>query len=350
MASKREAGGKKRRYPWWLEMLAAIGVASTITVVLTLFFAIGRRPSRLVPTQSPAVDSPEFLAAVAGTAGTPIRAGGTIRLLNNGVEFFPALLQALHEAKHTIDFAVYIWEPGQACDDVSTALIERARAGVQVRVLLDGMGALKIPGDTVDAMKKAGVKVETFRPARFGKLTRFHKRNHRRAIVIDGEVGFTGGAAVADKWAGDADTPEHWRDTMVKVTGPPASTLQSAFAQTWAYSGGERSSLPRAPAARRAACSTPASPALLRATITPSRSSSYSPSPPPAGASTSPRPTSCPTRAPGASWRSGPGRESTSASCSPTSTPTPSRSGWPATAITRSCSNRGSASTNTRAR
>ncbi|PYQ11948.1 MAG: cardiolipin synthase B [Acidobacteria bacterium] len=239
MASKREAGGKKRRYPWWLEMLAAFGVASTITVVLTLFFAIGRRPSRLVPTQSPAVDSPEFLAAVAGTAGTPIRAGGTIRLLNNGVEFFPALLQALHEAKHTIDFAVYIWEPGQACDDVSTALIERARAGVQVRVLLDGMGALKIPGDTVDAMKKAGVKVETFRPARFGKLTRFHKRNHRRAIVIDGEVGFTGGAAVADKWAGDADTPEHWRDTMVKVTGPPASTLQSAFAQTWAYSGGE---------------------------------------------------------------------------------------------------------------
>src|SRR5439155_21540937 len=200
-ADGEQAGGRGQEAPLSVvEMLAAIGVASTITVVLTLFFAIGRRPSRLVPTQSPAVDSPEFLAAVAGTAGTPIRAGGTIRLLNNGVEFFPALLQALHEAKHTIDFAVYIWEPGQACDDVSTALIERARAGVQVRVLLDGMGALKIPGDTVDAMKKAGVKVETFRPARFGKLTRFHKRNHRRAIVIDGEVGFTGGAAVADKW------------------------------------------------------------------------------------------------------------------------------------------------------
>jgi cardiolipin synthase len=227
------------KYPWWLETLAAIGAAATIAVIITLFFSVGRRPSRLVPTQAPAVDSPAFLAAVAGTAGTPILRGGTIHLLNNGVEIFPALIQALHEARHTITFAVYIWEPGQVSDQVSAALIERARAGVQVRVLLDGMGGLKAPGETIDAMKKAGVKVEKFRPPRLGKLTRFHQRNHRRAIVIDGEVGFTGGAAVGDKWLGDADTEEHWRDTMVKVTGPPAASLQSAFAQLWAYASGE---------------------------------------------------------------------------------------------------------------
>jgi cardiolipin synthase A/B len=226
-------------YPWWLETLAAIGVAAVLAVIITLFFAVGRRPGRLIPTQAPQVDAPEFAAAVAGTAGTPLRKGGTVHLLNNGVEFFPALLQALAAARQTITFSVYIWEKGQVNDQVSAALIERARAGVQVRVLLDGMGAMSAPGETVDAMKKAGIKVATFRPPRFGKLTRFHQRNHRRAIVIDGEVGFTGGIAVGDKWLGDADTEEHWRDTMVKVTGPPAASLQSAFVPLWAYASGE---------------------------------------------------------------------------------------------------------------
>ena len=239
MAKNEKAGKKKLDYPWWLETLAAIGAAATIAVIITLFFSVGRRPERLVPTQAPAVDAPEFLAAVAGAAGAPLRKGGTVHFLNNGVEFFPALLQALRAAKQTITFTVYIWEAGQASDQVSAALIERARAGVQVRVLLDSMGALKAPDDTIDAMKKAGVKVETFRPLRLGKLTRFHQRNHRRAIVIDGEVGFTGGMAVGDKWLGDADSKEHWRDSMVKVTGPPAASLQSAFAPLWAYASGE---------------------------------------------------------------------------------------------------------------
>jgi cardiolipin synthase A/B len=238
MAKGKEAK-KKHGYPWWLETLAAIGAAAIIAVIITLFFSVGRRPGRLAPTKAPPVDSPEFLAAVAGTAGTPVRTGGTVHLLNNGVEFFPALLQAIGAARQTITFSVYIWEPGQVNDQVSAALIERAAAGVQVRVLLDSMGALHAPSETIDAMKKAGVKVETFRPLRLGKLTRFHQRNHRRAIVIDGEVGFTGGMAVADKWLGDADSKEHWRDTMVKVTGPPAASLQSAFAPLWAYASGE---------------------------------------------------------------------------------------------------------------
>jgi cardiolipin synthase len=239
MAKNKEAAKKKHGYPWWLETLAAIGAAATIAVIITLFFSVGRRPGRLVPTQAPAVDAPEFLAAVAGTAGAPLRKGGTIHLLNNGVEFFPALLQAIRAAKRTITFTVYIWEAGQVSDQVSAALIERATAGVEVRVLLDSMGSLHAPSHTIDAMKKAGVKVETFRPLRLGKLTRFHQRNHRRAIVIDGEIGFTGGMAVADKWLGDADSKEHWRDTMVKVTGPPAASLQSAFAPLWAYASGE---------------------------------------------------------------------------------------------------------------
>ena len=170
MAKKDASGKRTLKYPWWLETLAAIGVSATLAVIITLFFAVGRRPGRLIPTQAPAVDAPEFIAAVAGTAGAPVLKGGTVHLLNNGVEIFPALLQALRAARHTITFSVYIWEAGQVSDQVGAALIDRARAGVQVRVLLDGIGAMKAPGETIEAMKKAGVKIETFRPVRFGKL------------------------------------------------------------------------------------------------------------------------------------------------------------------------------------
>jgi cardiolipin synthase len=138
-----------------------------------------------------------------------------------------------------VNFAAYIWEDGQASDEIFAALTERARAGVQVRVLLDGVGGLRAPEEGMAALRAAGGLVEPFRPPRFGKLTRFHKRNHRRALVMDGEVAFTGGVAVADKWLGDADSPEHWRDTMSRFTGPPASTIQTAFVSLWAPVAGE---------------------------------------------------------------------------------------------------------------
>jgi cardiolipin synthase len=180
----------------------------------------------------------EFLRSLAGNVGAPLRSGGEVRLLDNGA-FFPALLAALANARRTINFTVYIWEPGRASDQVFAALEERARAGVEVRVLLDGLGCLGVPEEDVEALKAAGGKVERFRPPRLGKFTRFHKRTHRRAIVIDGTLGFTGGSAIADKWMGDASSPEEWRDFMVEVTGPLAATLQSAFVPIWAHSTGE---------------------------------------------------------------------------------------------------------------
>jgi cardiolipin synthase len=218
---------------------AVLGFLSLCTVLITLFSPLGRRPPDVHITAAPPVRSPEFLAAVAGTAGTPLRSGGTVQLLNNGVGFFPALVNDLRAAQRTIHFSVYIWEPGEANDQVFAALVDRARAGVKVRVLLDGLGGMKAPDKDVDALKAAGGQVERFSAPRFGKLTRFHKRNHRRSIVMDGRVGYTGGMAVGDKWVGNADTEEHWRDAMVRVTGPLAATLQSAFVSPWAQTSGE---------------------------------------------------------------------------------------------------------------
>lgn len=227
----------KNDYPWWLETLAAVGTAALIAGLITLFSSAGRRPGQLFATEAPPVDSAEFLSAIAGVAGGPLRTGGSAQLLNNGKEFFPSMLEAFRGARKSINFSTYIWEKGQVSDQMLAAFVERARAGVQVRVLLDGMGGMKAP--SMDELKAAGGKVVVFRPARFGKFTTFHKRNHRRAIVIDGTVAFTGGAAVDDQWLGNAENKEQWRDTMVRVTGPLALTLQSAFADVWAAASGE---------------------------------------------------------------------------------------------------------------
>ena len=228
---------KKDGFPWWMTTLASFGAVAIVAGIITLFSSAGRRPGQLWATQAPPVSSAEFLSAISGVTGGPLRTGGTAQLLNNGKEYLPAMLEAFRGAQKTIDFSAYIWEKGQISDQFLAVFLERARAGVQVRVLLDGMGGMQAP--SMDELKAAGGKVVVFRPARWGKFTRFHKRNHRRAIVIDGTVAFTGGAAVADHWLGDAANEEQWRDTMVRVTGPLAQTLQSAFADIWAFASGE---------------------------------------------------------------------------------------------------------------
>jgi cardiolipin synthase len=227
-------------HPGWLLFLALVGLLAITGVVLTLFFALGRRPDRLRAPHVPALDPPDdFLLALAGTVNAPTRAGGSIRVLNNGAEFFPSILDDVRAARRTVNVMVYIWEPGEVSDRIHRALLERARAGVQVRVMLDGMGAFWAERRRFRELKAAGGKVYVFRPFNLGQLTRFYKRNHRRSIVVDGEVGYTGGAAVSDKWLGNAEDPLHWRDSMFRVTGPLARSLQAVFTELWASTYGE---------------------------------------------------------------------------------------------------------------
>lgn len=226
------------RHPWWLLALAIMGAIAVISAVVTLFFGIGR-PRRMALTSRPAVGSEAFMMAVSGAVNAPLMRGGTARLLNNGVEIFPAILDAIRQAKHSINFMVYIWEDGRASDQMIEALTERARAGVQVRLLLDGFGAHGAPMEKMRALEEAGGVIKFFGPFRFGRLTAAYKRNHRRAIVIDGETAFTGGAAIGDKWLGNAQDEDHWRDVMVEVRGCLATNLQSSFTQLWANTTGE---------------------------------------------------------------------------------------------------------------
>jgi len=226
-------------YPWWLLLLAAIGLISFVILILNLFSAIGSRPTTSDVTRAYPVRSPQFLLGLASILDTAEVRGGSARLLNNGNEFLPAMLEAFRSARSSINFMVYIWEDGRMSDEVFDCLIEAARRGVQVRLMIDGFGGLKAPNARIDELREAGGRWEWFHPPRFGKLTRFHRRNHRRAIIIDGRIGFTGGAAVMDKWLGDAQDADHWRDCMVEVHGPLAINLQSAFTQLWAHVTGE---------------------------------------------------------------------------------------------------------------
>ena len=226
-------------YPWWAVLLMISGVIGIGTLFLNLFSKVGERPRTAEQVGDCSVDSVDFLLAVAGVTNAPLHRGGTAKLLNNGDEFVPAMLKAIAEAEHSINFTTYIWRDGELSDAFMDALISAARAGRQVRVLVDGFGALRAPLDRIEELRTAGAKWERFHTPRFGSLTRLHKRTHRRALVVDGLVGFTGGAAVMDKWLGNAQDPDHWRDCMVEVRGRLALSLQSAFTQLWAQETGE---------------------------------------------------------------------------------------------------------------
>ena len=189
-------------------------------MLVTLFTSFGRRPRRISATECPPVGSEDFVRAIAHTVNGQFVSGGTADLLNNGVRFFPAMFEAIRGAKQSINFVAYIWKPGKVSDDMFAALTERARAGVQVRVLLDGMGGIRAPKEGIAALRAAGGKVERFRALRFGKITVL-QAHHRRASSSTAP-GLNGGRRWGTTgWA--TRSSRHWRDCMVKVTGPLAA-------------------------------------------------------------------------------------------------------------------------------
>jgi cardiolipin synthase len=155
------------------------------------------------------------------------------------------MLESIRKAEDSVNFEVYIFEPDEIGRQFIDAFKERARAGVEVRLLLDGFGGMKLKKRYRDELTQAGVTVSRFRPPSLRNLVRFYRRSHRRAIVIDGKIGFTGGAAVSKKWKGNVTTEHEWRDSMTRVTGPMVAGIQSAFATNWVYCTGEVISGPR---------------------------------------------------------------------------------------------------------
>ena len=168
-----------------------------------------------------------------GVMGIPATEGNAIDVLRNGDEIFPAMIESIAAARKTIDFLTFVYWKGETGRKFADALSERAEAGVRVRVLLDGFGALSIEKKLVNLMTGAGVDVQWFR--RLGRIQphKANHRTHRKVLVVDEEVAFTGGVGIADEWQGDARDSGEWRDTHFRLRGPAVDGLRAAFLNNW---------------------------------------------------------------------------------------------------------------------
>lgn len=179
------------------------------------------------------VDDPAFARAMDSLLGPSLLEGNRITPLYNGDQIFPAMLAAIRAATRTITFETYIYWSGTVGREFGEALIERARAGIRVHVILDWLGSGKMDQAIIDSMKAAGVEVIKYHPPRWYTMGRLNNRTHRKLLVVDGTIGFTGGVGIADLWLGHAQDAEHWRDSHFRLEGPAVAQMQAAFMDNW---------------------------------------------------------------------------------------------------------------------
>ncbi len=187
----------------------------------------------------PDVAGEAFLRAAESLTQAPVTHGNTAEVLINGDRIFPAFIETIASAQRTVNLLTYVYWEGEIGKDIAAAVCERATAGVTCRVLLDAVGAVKMDGALIERMEECGVEVRRFRPPKPYALRRVNNRTHRKVCVVDGRVGLIGGVGIADEWTGDAQDPDHWRDTHLRVSGPVVRGLQGAFAENWLEATGE---------------------------------------------------------------------------------------------------------------
>lgn len=183
------------------------------------------------------MDSQRTRRMLESVLGVPVTAGNRIDVLKNGVQIFPAMLEAIDAAERSIDFLTFIYWNGEIGEEFAEHLSAKARAGLRVRVLLDAAGAWELDTSVVESMDEAGCDVRWFRPIKARGAMQANNRTHRKLLVCDEEIGFTGGVGIADVWQGDARGEGEWRDTHFRVTGPAVAGLRGAFFDNWAETG-----------------------------------------------------------------------------------------------------------------
>ena len=208
-----------------------------LTVVLLVSGCAGVTPIKTIPDV--VLGEPSFFPTIAAHTDAPIIGGNRVEILLNGDQIFPAMLEAIRSARKSITYAQYLYQDGAIAYELAEAFAERCRAGVEVKLLIDSHGGIRIPADIPDLLEKSGCQMEWFRRIKLfqfitpWELLRYNYRNHRRILVVDGKIGFTGGHGVSQAWTGNGRTPDHWRDTDARVEGPIVQQLQAAFVESW---------------------------------------------------------------------------------------------------------------------
>ena len=229
--------------PWSRKRMILAGlvgalVAIVLTVVAMNFISAEKEIQRSLEHRY-GVGDPQFhreLGAMLGPATVP---GNRIENLENGEQIFPAMLEAVRSAQRTINFETYIYWSGRVGKQFADVLSERARAGVKVNVLVDWVGSQKMDDALAEQMQAAGVEIQRYHPLHWYNLGRMNNRTHRKLLVVDGRIGFTGGVGIADQWAGSAQDPDHWRDSHYRLEGPAVAQMQAAFLDNWIKTTGK---------------------------------------------------------------------------------------------------------------
>jgi cardiolipin synthase len=238
MSPKRSAS---RPSPGWAERVvrlrgAQLAVVVGLAIVTLLLYVNLSSPERKVEHPIPhryATGDSQFVRTMGNLFGPAFVPGNRVTSLLNGDQTFPAMLKAIRSARRTITFESYIYWSSRVGREFTEALSERARAGVRTHLLLDWAGSQKVDRDDLERMRKAGVEVVLYRAPHWYQLGRLNQRTHRKLLVVDGRIGFTGGMGVGDQWQGHAQDRDHWRDSQFRAEGPVVAQLQAAFMDDW---------------------------------------------------------------------------------------------------------------------
>jgi len=214
-----------------LILATAAATAAATLLIINLSGAEKQVTEKITHTYS--VADPQFRRSMGVLLGPPLVDGNRVDTLVNGREIFPAMLAAIRTAEKTITFETYIYWSGKIGKEFAEALATRARSGVRVHLMIDWVGSHRMDPDNLDLMREAGVEIEKYHPPRWYTLDKLNNRTHRKLLMVDGKVGFTGGVGIADEWDGNAEDPSHWRDTHFRVEGPAVAQMQAAFTDNW---------------------------------------------------------------------------------------------------------------------
>ncbi|HEX2340003.1 MAG TPA: phospholipase D-like domain-containing protein [Vicinamibacterales bacterium] len=215
-------------WKFWLRALLITAL------ILAVALGIAQDQEVLHIESARAAGDPEFPAYAAALTGTALTTGNSFQVLVNGDRIFPSMLEAIRSAKRQISFETYIYSSGMIADQFTGAIEAAVRRGVRCQMVLDAIGSKDLRGDHLERLRRVGCTVGTFNEPAWYNFEELNYRTHRKVLVVDGVVGFIGGVGVADYWAGDAQDPDHWRDTQVRMEGPSVTYLEAGFYENFA--------------------------------------------------------------------------------------------------------------------
>ncbi|HVH58091.1 MAG TPA: phospholipase D-like domain-containing protein [Vicinamibacterales bacterium] len=217
----------------WLSTAGALFLAWLVLVFLFtpgINYHLARRTS---------VHADDFLYTLQSTCQAALHHGNRVTVLTNGAQFYPAMLDAIRSATHSINMECYIFQPGKIADQFIEALSARARLGINVTIVVDAIGSFHLWGRSLRRLREAGCRVDSYQRMEWHRLARLNNRTHRELLIVDGRIAFVGGAGIADWWVFPRKGAPPWRDTMARIEGPIVAALQGVAAENWLECCGE---------------------------------------------------------------------------------------------------------------